>query len=143
MKVRIQCSTVELSMGQCFKQIISEHGFRGLYRGMLTPLMFATPVSALAFSGNGWAQNNFLKNENTGRKAALCGTVGGFTSALLACPAERVKCILQNDPNVKSKYHVLSRTVSSILSSTFTFQIQAKLSNMSLKQREPVVFKRV
>ena len=63
MKVRIQCSTVELSMGQCFKQIISEHGFRGLYRGMLTPLMFATPVSALAFSGNGWAQNNFLKND--------------------------------------------------------------------------------
>ena len=106
MKVRIQCSTVQLSMGQCFKQIISEHGFRGLYRGMLTPLMFATPVSALAFSGNGWAQNNFLKNENTGRKAAVCGTVGGFTSALLACPAERVKCILQNDPNVKSKYHV-------------------------------------
>lgn len=114
MKVRIQCSTTQLSMGQCFKQIISEHGFRGLYRGMLTPLMFATPVSALAFSGNGWAQNNFLANEDTGRKAAVCGTVGGFTSALLACPAERVKCILQNDPNVKSKCVHQSSTMSSV-----------------------------
>ena len=114
MKVRIQCSTTQLSMGQCFKQIISEHGFRGLYRGMLTPLMFATPVSALAFSGNGWAQNNFLVNEDTGRKAAVCGTVGGFTSALLACPAERVKCILQNDPNVKSKCVHHFTTMSSI-----------------------------
>ena len=35
MKVRIQCSPGRLSMTACFKQIIAEHGVRGLYRGEL------------------------------------------------------------------------------------------------------------
>ena len=45
MKVRIQCSTTKISMAKCFKDILSEHGPRGLYRGMLTPLAFVTDDS--------------------------------------------------------------------------------------------------
>ena len=33
MKVRIQCAPGQLGMGECLKQIVAEHGLRGLYRG--------------------------------------------------------------------------------------------------------------
>ena len=70
---------------------------------MATPIAFATPVCALAFSGKAWADKNLLIGEITARKAAVSGCVGGGVSALLACPSERVKVILQNNPKVKSK----------------------------------------
>lgn len=50
-------------MGKCFKLIIQESGLRGFFRGMATPLVLATPVSALAFMGNSWANSNILKQK--------------------------------------------------------------------------------
>ena len=80
-----------------------ETGILNLIIGMATPIAFATPVCALAFSGKAWADKNLLIGEITARKAAVSGCVGGGVSALLACPSERVKVILQNNPKVKSK----------------------------------------
>ena len=94
MKVRIQCAPGQLGMGECLKQIVAEHGLRGLYRGknlthvdlsnkvlgMATPIAFATPVCAIAFSGKSWGDNNLLKNEKSARKAAISGCFGGGAS---------------------------------------------------------------
>ena len=48
--------------------------------GMATPIAFATPVCAIAFSGKSWGDNNLLKNEISARKAALSGCFGGGAS---------------------------------------------------------------
>ena len=87
------------------KCTLSDHklGSYLLHSGMATPIAFATPVCAIAFSSKSWADANLLKGEMSARKACLSGCVGGGASALLACPSERVKVVLQNNPSVKSE----------------------------------------
>ena len=83
-------------------------------QGMATPIAFATPVAALAFSGKSWADKNLMIGESSPRKAAISGCVGGGVSALLACPSERVKVILQNNPKVKSKCRFRQSNIKTI-----------------------------
>ena len=47
---------------------------------MATPIAFATPVCAIAFSGKSWGDKNLLKNERSARKAAVSGCFGGGAS---------------------------------------------------------------
>ena len=79
---------------------------------MMSPILSATPVNAFAFSVNGhknwlyfffenfeisdltWG-NEFCKKLIGSDKIIVSGAMGGATSALIACPSELIKCILQ------------------------------------------------
>ena len=56
-------------MGKCFKLILKESDPKGFYRGMSTPLLLATPVSALAFMGNTWAKATILPTSGYSQKS--------------------------------------------------------------------------
>ena len=78
----------------------------------MSPILSATPVNAFAFSVNGhknwlyfffenfeisdltWG-NEFCKKLIGSDKIIVSGAMGGATSALVACPSELIKCILQ------------------------------------------------
>ena len=81
---------------------MAESGARGFFRGMSTPLILATPVSALAFMGNTWAKSTLMINNDSLLKTTVCGGIAGGISTLVACPGEQIKCILQNDPKFKN-----------------------------------------
>jgi len=48
-KVRLQTSTQYKGALDCFKQTVAKEGIRGLYKGMLSPLIGITPVFAISF----------------------------------------------------------------------------------------------
>ncbi|KAH9287311.1 Mitochondrial carnitine/acylcarnitine carrier protein [Echinococcus granulosus] len=81
----------------CAVKTIGKEGIGGLYKGMLLPLLGATPLAAVFFSGFSLGKEllvhdakNIQKNE-----IFLAGMLSGvFTTALMA-PGERVKCLLQ------------------------------------------------
>ena len=84
---------------------------------MMSPILSATPVNAFAFSANGHNKNSeniskyltlfwdinsdlirgneFCKKLIGSDRIIFSGAMGGATSALIACPSELVKCILQ------------------------------------------------
>ena len=50
-KVRLQTSNQYTGMRDCVQQTIAKDGLKGLYRGMLTPLVGITPIFATCFWG--------------------------------------------------------------------------------------------
>lgn len=50
-KVRVQTSAEAIGAWQCAKDIIKKDGMRGMYRGMLAPLIGVTPIFAVSFWG--------------------------------------------------------------------------------------------
>eukprot|EP00124_Ichthyophonus_hoferi_P004315 Ihof_evm1s460 gene=Ihof_evmTU1s460 len=109
--VKVKMQTMEVKPGipppykgtyDCIQQTVHKDGFKGLYRGMLAPVMGVAPMYALCFFGYGvgkkifCTENTFedLSNKNVLRIAAAGATSGIFTTPILA-PGERIKCLLQ------------------------------------------------
>jgi solute carrier family 25 carnitine/acylcarnitine transporter 20/29 len=86
----------------CATKIIRTEGIRGLYRGMMAPLLTCTPMYSFCFFGYSVGKAIFTTPENYQNlgpmdlvKIGLAGATSGlFTTPILA-PMERVKCILQ------------------------------------------------
>ncbi|KAJ9088834.1 carnitine transporter, variant 2 [Entomophthora muscae] len=101
-KVRLQTSTQYTGLVDCFKQTIAKDGVRGLYRGMVTPLIGVTPIFAICFWGYDLGKQ--ISRQITGSDpneplgmGSIC-FAGGFSAipaTLLMTPIERVKCLLQ------------------------------------------------
>jgi len=106
-KVRLQSMSSTVKPGQklpytgsldCLQKIIKEGGVRSLFRGVSSPLVIAVPSNALMFYS--LALGKRLQLNDFGVEPTLiqhmnAGIFCGFTITFLACPAERVKCILQ------------------------------------------------
>mmetsp|Transcript_195 Transcript_195/g.738 ORF Transcript_195/g.738 Transcript_195/m.738 type:complete len:307 (+) Transcript_195:49-969(+) len=120
-KVRLQTQVVEPGKPpaftgalDCARKTVAAEGIKGLYKGMVAPLMGVTPIFAVCF----WAYDLGQKLERKALGYAPdhqlnlfeIGLAGGFsaipTTAIMA-PGERIKCILQIQgatPEVAPKY---------------------------------------
>jgi solute carrier family 25 carnitine/acylcarnitine transporter 20/29 len=126
-KVRIQTSSTNIGLAESFKQIIAKDGPKGLYRGMLTPLIGVTPIFAVCFWGYDLGKQIVRNTRGYDDKKELSlGEIlfaGGFSAipaTLLMTPTERVKCILQiqGNSNEPPKYKGPSDAIRGILRET-------------------------
>lgn len=116
-KVRLQTQTVKpgespLYSGtlDCAKKTIKHEGFRGLYKGMATPLIGISPIYAICFFGFGVGKK--LQTTDPDQELTLpqlynAGMLAGVFTTVIMTPGERIKCLLQiqaGDPKSK-KYN--------------------------------------
>ncbi|XP_071965065.1 mitochondrial carnitine/acylcarnitine carrier protein-like [Antedon mediterranea] len=104
-KVRLQTQVTSgesrLYMGtfDCFKKIVMKEGVFGLYKGMATPIVGITPISAICFFGYGLGlklQTPSQANTKYGvMQTFVAGMVSGAFTTLFIAPGERIKCLLQ------------------------------------------------
>ena len=108
-KVRLQTQPkppIYRGMVDCFMQTVRGEGIRGLYKGMLTPIIGVTPMYALCFFGYGVGRNLQLKNPNdrlTYFQTFNAGLLAGFFTTTIMAPGERIKCLLQIQSSSKNK----------------------------------------
>lgn len=98
-KVRLQTSPVP-SLRRCLIEIVRGRGFRGFYQGVTVPLLGVVPVFGMYY-GTFKIGRDFLDKRDGGRRAlntAFAGACAATVTALVACPAERLKTILQLVP---------------------------------------------
>ncbi|XP_033747416.1 putative tricarboxylate transport protein, mitochondrial [Pecten maximus] len=105
----------------CVKVTVSEHGVRGLYRGLSVLLAGSIPKSAVRFGA--FEQFKSLNVDEKGNlapsKRALCGMGAGVCEAIMAVtPMETLKVKFINDqtsanPRFKGFYHGCSQIIRS------------------------------
>lgn len=87
----------------CFQQTIRREGFRGLFRGISSPIVGAAAENASLFVSYQWAQQ-FMKtgfypnlpNDRLPFGALLvCGGISGIVTSFILTPIELVKCQMQ------------------------------------------------
>eukprot|EP00301_Raphidiophrys_heterophryoidea_P009173 c13513_g1_i1.p1 GENE.c13513_g1_i1~~c13513_g1_i1.p1 ORF type:complete len:315 (+),score=74.65 c13513_g1_i1:84-947(+) len=108
-KVRLQTQTEGQYKGvvDCVQKTIKHEGFRGLYKGMATPLIGYTPMWALCFFGYDTGkriQGKKLQDMNLA-EIGLAGGISGFFTTLVMGPAERVKSLLQIQSSAATKLY--------------------------------------
>lgn len=84
----------------CVKKIYRKEGVRGFYSGLQAPLILVTPVNAVIFSSYALSLAIFKCDPQEVDKCSyvtVCnaGILSGFVTAIVNCPAERIKCLLQ------------------------------------------------
>jgi len=82
----------------CLRTTIKEEGFRGLYKGMSSPLAGMAALNAVLFTSYGqakqWLQED-PDDELTVGQAMLAGTVAGFAQTFIISPTELIKARMQ------------------------------------------------
>ncbi|KAK3750153.1 hypothetical protein QZH41_004564 [Actinostola sp. cb2023] len=106
-KVRLQVMATSVQPGQspaftgaidCLQKMVKDGGLRSLYRGMLSPLLIATPVTALSFYSLSLGKRLQLddpEQEPTMIQYMFAGAFCGVTCSFVVAPADRLKCLLQ------------------------------------------------
>ncbi|VUZ48608.1 unnamed protein product [Hymenolepis diminuta] len=92
----------------CACKIVTNEGIRGLYKGMLAPLVGAVPLFAICFLGFNVGKNVCAKDVNNISKPELfcAGMFSGVFTTILMTPGERIKCLLQiQTKDTHIKYH--------------------------------------
>jgi len=115
-KVRLQTQSVEpgkqmyAGTYDCAKKTVQKEGFRGLYKGMATPLVGITPIYAVCFLGFGVGKKLQIKDPSqplTLPQIWNAGMLAGVFTTVIMTPGERIKCLLQiqaGDPK-NAKYN--------------------------------------
>eukprot|EP00794_Sanderia_malayensis_P006982 gene6982-7767_t len=116
-KVRLQAQPIPTAaqapqfngLFDCAKKTIRNEGIGGLYKGMGTPLLVATPTCAVGFWGFGLGkslQTNATSTQLSDFQLFKAGMLSGLFTAFLKAPGERIKCLLQVQLNdgLKAKY---------------------------------------
>eukprot|EP00731_Ephydatia_muelleri_P024977 Em0017g60a len=86
------------SAWDCAVKTTRNEGIPGLYRGMLSPLLGATPINAIMFLGYGFGkkiQQSSPSDVLTVPQLGLAGGLSGFIATAVTVPVERVKCVMQ------------------------------------------------
>ncbi|KAI9297625.1 mitochondrial carrier [Neoconidiobolus thromboides FSU 785] len=90
------------SVTSILTQILKREGPRGLYRGLLAPLLSSTPVFAVEYASFETCQTllkwgyGMPKQESLSiYQVALAGAIAAFPATLIVSPVERIKCMLQ------------------------------------------------
>jgi len=111
-KVRLQTQQIDPKTGKlpfsgpidCVTTTVKNEGFRGLYKGMSSPLVGAGIANAFIFSCYGFTRQTVLKKEDRagGNRSSdtllevfVCGAGAGVGAALINCPMELVRTRLQ------------------------------------------------
>lgn len=105
-KVRLQTGLYNSSI-ECVKQTLVKDGPRGLYRGVLPPLIGVTPMFAVSFWGydmgkkivagyTGKSTSDFTIGE-----ISTAGFISAVPTTLVAAPFERVKVMMQVQSGAK------------------------------------------
>lgn len=82
----------------CAKKIIQKETFRGLYKGMATPIVGVAPMYAICFFSFTMGKKLQQKSEDQvfNLKELFCaGALAGLSTTVILAPGERVKCLLQ------------------------------------------------
>jgi len=73
------------------------HKFRGLFRGLGPPLTAAAVITGVTFESYEQAsarmKREFFVSSNHALKGAA-GAAAGFVQSFIACPVERLKCLI-------------------------------------------------
>ncbi|KAF9162660.1 carnitine transporter [Actinomortierella ambigua] len=113
-KVRIQTSPNGTYNGtlDVFKKSLKADGFRGLYRGMATPLFSVTPIFAVSFWGYDLGKKivygatpNRASQELSIPELAFAGFFSAVPTTLLMSPSERIKVVLQTQGTGANKLY--------------------------------------
>ncbi|XP_043801182.1 congested-like trachea protein isoform X1 [Apis laboriosa] len=90
----------------CAKKTIAKEGIRGLYKGMGAPLCGVAPIFAISFYGFGLGKQLVQRNneELTPFQLFYAGAFSGIFTTIIMAPGERIKCLLQTQQGIKSKY---------------------------------------
>ncbi|SCU92333.1 LAMI_0E09824g1_1 [Lachancea mirantina] len=100
-KVRLQTSRTPTTASTVVKDLVKNEGFRGFYKGTLTPLIGVGACVSVQFGMNEAMKRLFRsRNPQQGDVLTLpqyyaCGFVGGTSNAFLASPIEHVRIRLQ------------------------------------------------
>lgn len=104
-KVRLQTQNVKpgeipqyTGTLDCARKTIQKEGFKGLYKGMATPLVGITPIYAICFLGFGIGKKLQTKDPNqelTLPQIGNAGMLAGVFTTVIMAPGERIKCLLQ------------------------------------------------
>lgn len=94
----------------CVKKTMKLEGFKGLFGGILMPLVYITPLNAFYFLGYSLTQNLQIPSkpnrEYSMDQIFTGGIVAGIFSVPIMVPGQRIKSLLQVQPNVsKLKYN--------------------------------------
>ncbi len=95
-------------MLDCLRKTIAKDGFRGLYKGMASPLVGVTPMFALSFWSYDLGQK-LIVTGNGGRKQltmteyALAGAFSAIPTTIVTTPMERIKVTLQTQDQTAGK----------------------------------------
>jgi len=101
-KVRLQTSKQYSGMVDCIKQTVAKEGVRGLYKGMISPLMGITFVNAVQFSQ--YMQGIYFFQNMLGLKkderlpiayVALAGSIAGIPQSMVEGPQDLLKAKMQ------------------------------------------------
>lgn len=101
-KVRLQISDPSKYSGtlDCFKKMVSSEGTVALFRGMMSPMLFASVINAIVFSSYESCLATF-QGETTARNNYDYIFVAGALSAIPSCivlgPTDLIKIRLQKD----------------------------------------------
>ena len=102
-KVRLQTTNVATDSAlSLVRHTLKAEGVRGLYRGMMAPLLAVTPIFSLCFlsydagkrliaSVMGYAPGRQLTLNEIG----IAGALSAIPTTAIMAPGERIKCILQ------------------------------------------------
>lgn len=102
-KVRLQTSKGEFSGAMdVVKKAIATDGIRGLYRGMVPPLLGVTPIFAVSFWGYDMGcriVRNFAGLDSSAplslSQAAIAGFISAIPTTAIMTPVERLKVMIQ------------------------------------------------
>ena len=102
-KVRLQTSPVP-SLRRCLIEIVRGRGFRGFYQGVTAPLLGVVPIFGLYYGTFKIGRDCMNKHSEATKtlNTALAGACAAIVTTLVACPAERLKTILQLAPSTQS-----------------------------------------
>lgn len=78
----------------CLKSLIAKESFRGLYRGMSSPMVGVSAINAIVFGVYGNAQR-VSSNPDSYMSHFLAGSVAGLAQSIICSPMELAKTQLQ------------------------------------------------
>lgn len=82
----------------CAKKIVQKESFKGLYKGMATPIVGVTPMYAICFFSFTMGKKLQQSSEDqvfSLKELFLAGALAGLSTTVILAPGERVKCLLQ------------------------------------------------
>lgn len=89
----------------CFKLIVQKEGFRGLYKGMSSPLLSLSAINAIVFGVHGGTCRQ-MEDPNSITSHFIGGAAAGMAQSVIAAPTERIKLLLQiQDDKTKTKFN--------------------------------------
>ncbi|CAK5101001.1 unnamed protein product [Meloidogyne enterolobii] len=108
-KVKMQAfPTLNRNWLSCFGNIMRTGGIKGLYAGSIPSLVANVSENAVLFTSYGFCQKavGYASGSNTTGPLgnATAGALAAFFAAIVLCPTELVKCKLQAQSEVNSRF---------------------------------------